>query len=144
MFVRVQVQITSVQHLSSASTSKKLKTENLQWFWLLTGQAGVGKSLFCKHFQRELLSIWGESFQNEESLNRNWFTPIYINLSNLKNPKSQAIWESWKAKKKMDVAFTNWRKITNYCRQEGLQMLLGYKLYGLEALNLESKLIDEC
>ena len=60
---------------------------------LLTGQAGVGKSLFCKHFQRELLSIWGESFQNEESLNRNWF-PIYVDLSSLKNPKSQAISET--------------------------------------------------
>ena len=57
---------------------------------LLTGRAGIGKSLFCKHFQRELLSSWN---QNSEDDSGNWFS-IYMDFSNLTNPKSDAISET--------------------------------------------------
>ena len=57
---------------------------------LLTGQAGVGKSLFCKHLQREIMSNWIKTTQADH---RNWF-PIYVKLPSLNNPKSAAIVET--------------------------------------------------
>ena len=58
---------------------------------LLTGQAGAGKSFFCQHLQSQILSNW---YQNPEpGDDENWF-PIYVELSSLKNPKSEAIAET--------------------------------------------------
>ena len=57
---------------------------------LLTGQAGSGKSVFCQHLQREILSTWHHNPESDDD--ENWF-PIYVELSSLKNPKSEAISE---------------------------------------------------
>jgi uncharacterized protein YjbI with pentapeptide repeats len=72
------------RHLLSCEGSEDSK------ILLLTGQAGSGKSLFCKHFQREIFSEWS---QNPEAEDGNWFL-IHVELSSLKNPKSEAISES--------------------------------------------------
>ena len=58
---------------------------------LLTGQAGSGKSFFCQHLQREILFTWHKIQELDDD--ENWF-PIYVELSSLKNPKSEAISET--------------------------------------------------
>ena len=58
---------------------------------LLTGQAGSGKSVFCQHLQREILSTWHHNPESDDD--ENWFS-IYVELSCLKNPKSEAITEA--------------------------------------------------
>ena len=58
---------------------------------LLTGQAGSGKSVFCQHLQRQILSNWHQNPESDD--NENWF-PIYVELSSLKNPKSEAVSEA--------------------------------------------------
>jgi len=58
---------------------------------ILTGDAGIGKSFFCKNFQREILFGWEDS-QNQGHDERNWL-PLYIDLSSLKKTKSEAISE---------------------------------------------------
>mgnify|MGYP000917514547 FL=1 len=62
---------------------------------LLTGEAGVGKSFFCKKLQRELLSAWENSTKQEldEIGERLWF-PVYGELPSLKNPNTEAISET--------------------------------------------------
>ena len=59
---------------------------------LLPGQAGIGKSFFCRYFQRELLSSWRKP-ESQEADDRNLF-PVYVELSTLKNPNSEAISET--------------------------------------------------
>ena len=49
---------------------------------LLTGQAGSGKSVFCRRLQRDLLSAWSSSFTQEIDDNP-WF-PIHIDCSLMK------------------------------------------------------------
>ena len=66
------------RHLLNFESSKIL---------LLTGS---GKSFLCQHLQKEMLSTW---HQNPDSGHENWF-PIYVELSSLKNPKSEAISEA--------------------------------------------------
>ena len=58
-----------------------LNSENLEQsrVLFLTGQAGVGKTLFCKSFQKELLHYW-EDPQSQENDQEQWF-PIYIDHS---------------------------------------------------------------
>ena len=58
---------------------------------LITGAAGVGKSFFCTHFHRELLAR--EDFKSQVLSTEAWL-PIYVDLSSLKNPKSEAISET--------------------------------------------------
>ena len=49
---------------------------------LLTGQAGSGKSVFCRHLQKDLLSVWSSSLVQEAAVNP-WF-PIYVDCSLMK------------------------------------------------------------
>ena len=58
---------------------------------LLTGQPGAGKSFFCQHLQRQILSNWSKNPESDDD--ENWF-PIYVEFSSLKNPKSEAISEA--------------------------------------------------
>ena len=58
---------------------------------LLAGEAGSGKSVFCTHFQRELLIA--EDLDSHGFGSGAWL-PIYTDLSRLKNPKSEAISET--------------------------------------------------
>ena len=58
---------------------------------LLTGQAGIGKSLFCHHLQKDLLNVWKCS-QNQENDERLWF-PIYVDPSRLKEINAMTIME---------------------------------------------------
>lgn len=57
---------------------------------LLTGQAGIGKTFYCKHLQREILF---NRTQNPEPEEGSWF-PIYVELLSLKNPQTEAISEA--------------------------------------------------
>ena len=56
---------------------------------LLTGQAGSGKSLFCKHLQKDLLTTWNSSLLQETEENL-WF-PIYIDCSLMKKFETDTI-----------------------------------------------------
>ena len=56
---------------------------------LLTGQAGGGKSVFCRRLQRDLLSAWSSSFTQEIDDNL-WF-PIYIDCSLMKEFEANSI-----------------------------------------------------
>ena len=76
--------------LSYETKRRLLNCENSSKILLLTGQAGSGKSFFCQHLQREILSNW---HTNPESSHENWF-PIYVEVSGLKNLKSEAISET--------------------------------------------------
>ena len=58
---------------------------------LLTGQAGIGKTVFCKQFQRDLLEEWGESRHHESDYLR-WL-PIYIEQNKLLGAKMGTIAE---------------------------------------------------
>ena len=58
---------------------------------LLTGEAGIGKSLFCKNFQREIMSI--SDIESKDPDERQWL-PIYVELSSLNNPKEEAVTET--------------------------------------------------
>mgnify|MGYP000875849538 FL=1 len=58
---------------------------------LLTGEAGIGKSFFCKNFQREILVI--SDIESEDPDERRWL-PIYVDLSSLNNPKEEAVTET--------------------------------------------------
>ena len=53
---------------------------------LLTGEAGIGKSSFCKYLQRAMLLDWDES---------EWL-PILVDLSNLKEATNFTISETLK------------------------------------------------
>ena len=68
---------------------------------LLTSLAGGGKSLFCKHLMKELLSDWNDP-QHQEPNEKLWF-PIFIELDSLKNPQLEAISETLAR----DLALTN-------------------------------------
>ena len=59
----------------------------------LTGQAGIGKTLFCKQLQRELLLQQKNDFQPQEIDERYWL-PIYIDLSGLKELNPQALFSA--------------------------------------------------
>ena len=59
---------------------------------LLTGQAGTGKTLFCKYLQRNLLNSWNSSQNNTEDLTDQWF-PIYIDFAGLKKFNTDTISE---------------------------------------------------
>ena len=67
-------------------------SENRTKVLLLTGKAGIGKSFFCKKFQRDLLFEW-KTPSNQELDEKKWF-PIYVELSSLKNPKSDVVAET--------------------------------------------------
>ena len=56
---------------------------------LLTGQAGSGKSVFCRRLQRDLLYPWGSS-STQEIDDDLWF-PIYIDYSLAKEFEADAI-----------------------------------------------------
>ena len=56
---------------------------------LLTEQTGIGKTLFCKRLQREILSNW-ISLRPQKPDEREWFA-IYIEHSSVKKPKPAAI-----------------------------------------------------
>ena len=58
---------------------------------LLTGKVGTGKTLFCQYLQRQILSKWHKNPESDDD--ENWF-PVYVELSSLKNPKSEAISET--------------------------------------------------
>ena len=72
------------RHLLDSEAAKESK------ILLLTGVAGVGKTMSLKHLQREMLSDWRLTPVSD---NENWF-PIYIALSSLTNPNSEAIAET--------------------------------------------------
>ena len=57
---------------------------------LLTGQAGGGKSLFCRHLQKDLLSAWSSSFIQETEDHILWF-PIYIDCSLMKEFEADTV-----------------------------------------------------
>ena len=57
----------------------------------MTGQVGSGKSFFCQHLQRQILWNWHQ--HPESDSDENWF-PIYVKLTSLKNPKSEALSET--------------------------------------------------
>lgn len=57
--------------------------------FLITGQAGIGKSLFCKQLHRDLITNW-KNIQGQETEEGNWF-PVYIEFSMLEESKSEAI-----------------------------------------------------
>ena len=59
---------------------------------LLYGKEGIGKSFFCKKFQRDLLNEWRDPLYQDPSETQ-WF-PIYVDLSSLKNPKSDVVSEA--------------------------------------------------
>ena len=46
---------------------------------LLTGEAGSGKSVFCRRLQKDLLSVWNSSLVQEAAVNP-WF-PVYVDCS---------------------------------------------------------------
>ena len=76
--------------LSYETRSHILNFQNFK-ILLLTGQAGSGKSFCCQHLQREIFSNWNKNQESDD--NEKWF-PIYVELSSLKNPKSEAITEA--------------------------------------------------
>ena len=59
---------------------------------LLIGPVGIGKSLFCKRLQNEILSDW-ESPHDPTLCESQWFA-IYIPLSSLKKSMAEAITET--------------------------------------------------
>ena len=55
---------------------------------LLTGNPGVGKSLFCKYLQKHLLLDWDGKYLDSIE----WL-PLYVNSAKLENPKKSAAHE---------------------------------------------------
>ena len=72
-----------------------LSSESKLRVLLLTGEAGIGKTLFCNHLQRVLISAW--DCQHHELEERPWL-PILVDLSNLKLSESKSTAEALPAK----------------------------------------------
>ena len=69
-----------------------LADDNSAKVLLITGGTGVGKSLFCRYFQRSVLMNWNPEAQQESS-EKEWL-PVSIDLSTLKNAKTAAASEA--------------------------------------------------
>ena len=59
---------------------------------LLTGKAGIGKSLFCNYLQREILSTWRDPLHQESNDIRCF--PVFLEVSASNNPKSEILSET--------------------------------------------------
>ena len=88
---------------------------------LLTGQAGSGKSVFCRRLQRDLLSTWSSTLTQETDDNL-WF-PIYIDCSLMKEFEADAITKILQSKLSSDR-----RRHSKYCRLQK-HIILHYLIY---------------
>ena len=70
-----------------------LDVDNAAKVLLITGVAGSGKSLFCRHFQRSVLSFWNPE-EKQEFESKEWWLPIYVDFSKLENAKTSAVSEA--------------------------------------------------
>ena len=105
------------KHFLDYETAEKAKV------LLLTGQAGIGKSFFCKKLQREIMTAWNDS-------EIDWL-PIYIDLSSRKYPKSEIINEILR----QELSLTEEEILTVQTSDSGVRLLLIVDGYD-EALNI--------
>ena len=70
-----------------------LDVDNAAKVLLITGAVGSGKSLFCRHFQRSVLSFWNPE-EKQEFESKEWWLPIYVDFSKLENAKTSAVSEA--------------------------------------------------
>ena len=110
---------------------------------LLTGQAGSGKSVFCRLLQRDLLSAWSSSFTQEIDDNL-WF-PVYIDCSFMKEFEAEAITKILKNELSLVEAGTKIMQTSEACNTTTPNILIIFD--GCDAAVqklLEEFLMSEC